>query len=222
MPKSTAKPPKLTPTSYVLLGLLARQPQSAYELITLMQSSLIRVYWPRVESHVYSEPKNLLLHKLVSEKKETLNGRNRTVYSITDKGALALKRWLADDANLDLRMQAEFMLKLLLADSGTSADIHNTLGKSLARSHADLEEAIAGVRKILDAEQHPKHGAPYNGIGINLMADILIARYRWGLYAQQTARGIDESTPMEDKIGIGKQAYADALAKMEEALQDLG
>ena len=77
MPKSKSKPPKLTPTSYALLGLLARKPQSAYELNAMMQYSSIRVYWPRVDSHVYSEPKKLLQHELVSEKKGKLNGRSR-------------------------------------------------------------------------------------------------------------------------------------------------
>ena len=58
--------PRLSPTSYALLGLLARGSASAYDLNTIMQTSLIRVFWPRAESHVYSEPKKLLAHGPVS------------------------------------------------------------------------------------------------------------------------------------------------------------
>ena len=125
--------PKLSPTSYAMLGLLARKPQSAYELNALMQHSLIRVYWPRAESHVYSEPKKLLAHRLVTEQKEKLSGRNRTVYTITDQGRDRLREWLRNEAGTDLRMQAEFMLKLILADAGSTTDARTTLEQSVSR-----------------------------------------------------------------------------------------
>jgi len=211
-------PPKLTPTSYALLGLLARKPQSAYELNSLMQNSLIRVYWPRVESHVYSEPKKLLRHELVSEKKGKTKGRNRTVYTITARGRKALKEWLSSDAEVELRMQAEFMLKLLLSDSGTVADVHNTLEKSLQSSRDDMETAIAGIRDILANEGSAKDGTPYNGIVINLMADILIARYRWGQYALEATENVDDEMSTADKMALGRTAYANALEKLEDAL----
>ena len=211
-------PPKLTPTSYALLGLLARKPQSAYELNSLMQNSLIRVYWPRVESHVYSEPKKLLRHELVSEKKGKTKGRNRTVYTITARGRKALKEWLSSDAEVELRMQAEFMLKLLLSDSGTVADVHNTLEKSLQSSRDDMETAIAGIRDILANEGSAKDGTPYNGIVINLMADILIARYRWGQYALEATENVDDEMSTAEKMALGSAAYANALEKLEDTL----
>ena len=122
--------PKLSPTSYAMLGLLARKPQSAYELNTLMQTSLIRVYWPRAESHVYSEPKKLLAHQLVTEQKEQVSGRNRTVYTITEQGRDYLRDWLSSENGTDLRMHAEFMLKLILADGGSASDAKATLAHS--------------------------------------------------------------------------------------------
>lgn len=214
-----AKLPKLTPTSYALLGLLARKPQSAYELNTQMQYSSIRVYWPRVESHVYSEPKKLLRHELVSEQKEKLNGRNRTVYTITPRGRKALKQWLSADDEVELRTQAEFMLKLVLADSGSAADARQTLEKSLLSTRDDLELAIDGIQRILANDGMDQEGAPYNGIVINLMADILIARYRWGHYALDTTRSVDDQMSAQDKTELARSAYADALVKMEEALR---
>jgi len=219
MTKTSPGLPKLTPTSYALLGLLARKPQTAYELNTQMQYSSIRVYWPRVESHVYSEPKKLLRHKLVSEKKGKLNGRNRTVYTITPKGKKALKQWLSADDEVELRTQAEFMLKLVLADSGSAADARQTLEKSLLSTHNDLELAIEGIQRILSQDETDQDGAPYNGIVINLMADILIARYHWGHYALDTTRSVNDHMSAEDRAKLARSAYADALAKMEEALR---
>ena len=67
---------KLTPTSYALLGLLARKPWSAYELNAHMQYSVLNAFWPRAASGVYSEPKKLVANKLAtaSEEERTRHG----------------------------------------------------------------------------------------------------------------------------------------------------
>jgi len=212
--------PKLSPTSYALLGLLARAPQSAYELNAVMQRSLIRAFWPRAESHVYSEPKKLLAHGLVSQRREQVNGRKRTVYTITDQGREALRAWMKDDANVDLRSQAEFMLKLILADSGTPGDAQKTLEKANVVSRSDLEAAIAGVDRVLSQSHYSVEGMPYNGIAMNLLADFLIARLRWGKYALDTSSGINEQSSPADKIALGRAAYREAQDKMTRALAE--
>jgi DNA-binding PadR family transcriptional regulator len=143
-----------------MLGLLARKPQSAYELNGLMQHSLIRVYWPRAESHVYSEPKKLLAHRLVTEKKEEMSGRNRTVYTLTDQGRNNLREWLRNEAGTDLRMQAEFMLKLILADAGSAEDARTTLERAYRASRQDIEEAIEGIQRIFDIPGSATEGMP--------------------------------------------------------------
>ena len=101
-----SKIPKLSPTSYALLGLLARQPQSAYELNALMQKSVIRVFWPRAESHVYSEPRKLVAAGFASEREERAKGRQRTVYAITAQGRKALTEWLQAPGTSELRTQS--------------------------------------------------------------------------------------------------------------------
>jgi PadR family transcriptional regulator AphA len=164
----------LSPTSYAMLGLLARKPQSAYELNTLMQTSLIRVYWPRAESHVYSEPKKLLALELVTEQKERVSGRNRTVYTISALGRATLQEWLRAQGSHDLRIQAEFMLKLILADGGTTGDAKATLEQSFQASQKDLAEGIEGIQRILSHPDYATEGMPYNGVAINLMADMQV------------------------------------------------
>lgn len=49
----------LTTTSFAILGLLAIQPWSTYELAQLMRRSL-QFVWPRAESNLYAEPKRLV------------------------------------------------------------------------------------------------------------------------------------------------------------------
>ncbi|MEH6569053.1 MAG: PadR family transcriptional regulator [Halioglobus sp.] len=213
------KLPKLSPTSYAMLGLLARNPQSAYELNTLMQNSLIRVYWPRAESHVYSEPKKLLAHALVTERQEQVSGRNRTVYTITAHGRGSLRDWLGKGTNPDLRMQAEFMLKLILADGGSADNARATLKLSVHASQLDLVEAVAGIERILSNPSYAAEGMPYNGIVINLMTDMLIARYQWGKFAFETTSDITDSSSTQGKQEMGRTAYREALSKMRQALE---
>ena len=50
---------KSTATSFALLGLLALQPWTAYELVAQANRSL-HFYWPRSEAHLYAELKRIV------------------------------------------------------------------------------------------------------------------------------------------------------------------
>ena len=56
-----AKTSPLTPTSYALLGLLAVQPWTTYELAKQVDRTMNR-FWPRAKSKLYEEPKKLVAH----------------------------------------------------------------------------------------------------------------------------------------------------------------
>ena len=53
--------PRLTTTTYGVLGLLAVRPHSTYELAKAMGRSVGRV-WPRAQSKLFEEPKKLVRH----------------------------------------------------------------------------------------------------------------------------------------------------------------
>lgn len=103
----------LTPTSYALLGLLAIQPWSSYELAKLMGRSLHYVL-ARAESNVYAEAKRLVVAGLAATEREAVGRRGRTVYSITEAGQAALDAWLAAPARPTL-LEAEALVKVLFA-----------------------------------------------------------------------------------------------------------
>lgn len=104
---------KLTTTSYVILGLLALRRWSTYELAQQMKRS-IHYYWPRVESHIYEEPKKLVAHGLATATREYAGRRPRTVYAITDEGRKALQTWLAEPGKGPL-VEFEGLVKVLFA-----------------------------------------------------------------------------------------------------------
>ena len=209
--------PKLSPTSYALLGLLTRGPQSAYELNQAMQSSLLRVFWPRAASHVYSEPKKLLAHGFVTEQEEHNGGRKRTVYTITPAGREELSAWLASEGSAELRSQSEFMLKVILANEGSIESAHNTLAQAKRESEADIEQAIAGIEAILGDNTWADHGMPWNGIAINLMAETLVARQRWHDYAAALQDGRIAEASEEERKNVGREAYRRALDILRQA-----
>jgi DNA-binding PadR family transcriptional regulator len=62
-------PRPLTTTSFALLGLLSVRPWSAYELTGQMKRGM-RHTWPRTETRVYQEPKNLVAHGLANAASE--------------------------------------------------------------------------------------------------------------------------------------------------------
>src|SRR5687768_7758504 len=82
----------LTPTSYAMLGLLAVQPWTTYELAKQMDHTLSR-FWPRAKSKLYEEPKKLVAQGLAKATDDAVGRRPRTIYAITPKGRRALAAW---------------------------------------------------------------------------------------------------------------------------------
>lgn len=117
--------PKLTTTTYVILGHLALRPWSAYELARQMQRST-RHYWPRAESKIYDEPKKLVAHGLATSTREHVGRRPRTVYEITDEGRRALERWLEEPGGAPV-VEFEGAVKVLFAEQGTKEQLLATL-----------------------------------------------------------------------------------------------
>lgn len=133
-----SRPSALTTTSYAILGLLAVEPWSTYELTKQMDRSLGRI-WPRAQSKLYEEPKKLVEHGLARARTEPVGRRPRTTYTITAAGRRALAVWLAEPGAGPV-LEFEGLLKLFLAEHGTKAD---ALG-SLAAVHEWAIERNAG------------------------------------------------------------------------------
>jgi DNA-binding PadR family transcriptional regulator len=88
---------KLTPTSYIVLGLLeAAAPAEAtpYDLKQMMAISVDN-FWSTPHAQVYREPERLAAGGFAIERREE-TGRRRRFYAITDRGRAALDAWLAE------------------------------------------------------------------------------------------------------------------------------
>lgn len=138
---------KLTATSYAILGLLALRPWSAYELTKQVRRSL-RFCWPRAETRLYQEPKNLVEHGLVKATTTASGRRSRTEYAITAKGRKALRAWLGEPS-APPRLESEALLRLFFAEHGTKEDLLATLAEVEAQALAQREQAVAQATEYL-------------------------------------------------------------------------
>ena len=136
---------RLSTTSYAVLGLLAIQPWSTYELTRQMDRSLGRI-WPRAASKLYEEPKKLVAHGLASSRQERVGRRPRTVYAITSAGRRALAEWLAEPGS-GPELESQQLLKVFFADQGSRADALATV----AAARAWAEERNADNRDVAQA-----------------------------------------------------------------------
>src|SRR5919109_5547208 len=85
---------ELSPTAYVILGMLAWRPMSGYDIKTLVDHST-RFFWAASYGQIYPDLRRLAAAGLVEGEPEQGSGRRRTSYSITEAGRAELREWLA-------------------------------------------------------------------------------------------------------------------------------
>jgi len=137
---------RLHPLSYVVLVLVGRGGAGPHDLRQMAHRG--RVYWDAAPSQWYAEPKRLAEHGYLDAHKQPGRTRERTHYTLTDRGREALAEWVRTPAVLP-RVQNEPVVRLLAADLVEPAAVL----EGLQAMRPDLEAAIAGV-----AEGHERAG----------------------------------------------------------------
>lgn len=106
---------RLSPTSYLVLGLLAREgPSTPYELEGHVRATLGN-FWSFPHTLLYSEPPRLAALGLVTETREA-EGRRRRVFTITSAGGSALSTWLDRPSGASTELRDPGLLQLFFAD----------------------------------------------------------------------------------------------------------
>ena len=136
-----------TATSFAVLGLLAVQPWTAYELVAQSRRSL-HWFWPRSEAHLYAELKRLV--ERGHAEAEVLEGgrRRRTRYTITPLGRAALQDWLRTEP-APPALEIEGVLRLLLGDQGSVKDLRAALEATARQARAVRAEGLPLVDDLL-------------------------------------------------------------------------
>ncbi len=209
--------PKLTTTSYAVLGLLRRRPWSAYELTQYMRNSILRAVWPRAESHLYSEPKLLEKRAFVVSHQEQNGARKRTVYSITDLGRRALSEWLLAQRESEFRFEYELLVRFAFAESVDSNDVQGYLQQVRADALRDARAAMLGVEEMLQTLDELKTSdyAVYSGAMIHMVIDQLETRISW---AAQMSERFSAAAKINSPAALVEELYLGAEQRLRDIL----
>ena len=141
---------RLTSTSYLVLGLLAREgPSTPYDLEQHVRATLGN-FWSFPHTLLYSEPPRLAALGLVTEARET-EGRRRRVFAITPAGVSALSSWLDRPSAAPAELRDPGLLQLFFADLASDEARQRLAERQLAIHQAKL----AGYREDELAERRP-------------------------------------------------------------------
>jgi len=141
----------LTPTSYLVLGLLVREgPSTPYELKRHVATT-IGHFWSFPHALLYKEPARLARLGLVTEVREEL-GRRRRLFTITDAGEGALRAWISHPTRHQTELRDLALLQLFFADLESSAATLAIAEEQLALHQAQLSgyEADQRIEARLD------------------------------------------------------------------------
>lgn len=154
---------ELTPTSYIVLGLLDEAPGTPYDLKARVAAGLGN-FWPVQHAQLYTETARLAREGFLDEEREE-EGRRRKTYSITKAGKAALSAWLEEGGADDLpEVRDPGLLKVYLgADPKVIAAAQVAAQKARLKEWENLRVALSGY----DVPEGP---------GITLDAGIAYAR----------------------------------------------
>jgi DNA-binding PadR family transcriptional regulator len=152
--------------SYEILGLVGRTGAGAHDLLRLARRGRM-LAWAG-ESQYYSEPKRLAKLGYLSARKEPGKTRERTVYTLTDKGLGALREYARTPVSF-IPLKSDPLLRLLICD---------LVGEAVTRkSMATLRADIADIEwRLDDAERTAKelpHRQKYLLLVIGFLRELL-------------------------------------------------
>jgi PadR family transcriptional regulator, regulatory protein AphA len=141
--------PDLTPVSYVVLGLVARDgPSTPYALKAAVGRGVAH-FWQFPHSQIYAETERLARLGLLAEEREQ-TGRRRRSYRITAEGRAALAAWLAEPTDEPLQVRSLGLLKLFFAQHAAPEDVAE-LARAQAELHRGWVEVTNGIVERLQA-----------------------------------------------------------------------
>ena len=141
---------ELTLFSYEILGLVGREGAGPHDLLRMARHGRM-LAWAG-ESQYYTEPKRLAKLGYLSARKAPGKTRERTVYTLTEKGLEALRRYARTPVAFT-PLKSEPLLRLLLCD---------LVGEDVTReSITTLRDDIADIQLRLDDSERTARQLPH-------------------------------------------------------------
>ena len=140
--------------SYEILGLVGRGGAGAHDLLRMARAGRM-LDWAG-ESQYYVEPKRLARLGYLEARKEPGKTRERTVYSLTDKGLDALREH-ARTAAVFTPVKSDMLLRLLLADlvgEEPTREAVVALRREIAELSGQLDDSAANAATLPHREKY--------------------------------------------------------------------
>jgi len=180
--------------SYEILGLVGDGGAGAHDLLRMARDGRL-LDWAG-ESQYYVEPKRLARLGYLDARKEQGKTRERTVYTLTDKGRRALADY-ADTAVGVTPLKSEALLRLLICD---------LVGEEITRnSLTTIRDDVADLRRRLDESAERAGELPHREKYLRLVIEFLR-----GYLALHERLVDDVEREFESSVNAGTPARAGA------------
>jgi DNA-binding PadR family transcriptional regulator len=157
---------RLTLFSYEVLGLVGRRGVGPHDLKHMVQRG--RIFDWAGESRYYTEPKRLARLGYLRATRAPGKTRERTVYTLTDRGLDALREWAATPTRFT-PVKSEVNVRLLVTDLVGEA----VTRQSVAALRDDLADLRARLDEAEDAAAALSHRQKYLLLSLRFMRRLL-------------------------------------------------
>ena len=148
--------------SYEILGLVGSAGAGTHDLRRMVRQGRM-LDWAG-ESQYYVEPKRLARLGYLEARKEPGKTRDRTVYTLTEKGRTALREWAQTPVRFT-PLKSELLVRLLIAD---------LVGEAATRAAIlALREDIDDLFARVDAAEESAQGLPHRRKYLLLVTEFL-------------------------------------------------
>ncbi len=191
-------PIKLTPHSYLILGMVRLGISSGYAIKKAADGST-QNFWPISLAQVYPELARLEGADLLVRHDDPQGGRNRSAYAITAKGEESLRAWLCSPTMVRPQMRDEALLRVFFADALEGEDQLKLIRMVRERNHNQADELRSEI--IPRAEAFEPLGIHYLAVSARFLGNFMTFAESWlaqleaQLEAEQEAPAIGTSQP---------------------------
>ena len=161
----------LTLFSYEVLALVGGGGAGAHDLLRMAKQGRF-LAWAG-ESQYYVEPKRLAKLGYLEARKEPGKTRERTVYTLTEKGLEALREWVRTPVHF-----TPFKSEALLRTLATDLVGEDAVREGFASLHEDLEDMRARVKETAERAKTLPHREKYLNLGLEFVEGLI------GLYEE--------------------------------------
>ncbi len=135
---------RLTPTSYIVLGLLELAGESTPYALKQLVARSVGYFWTLQHAQLYTEPERLARAGYVTEEREE-TGRRRKLYALTDKGRRALDDWRTETTAEIAELREPALLKLFFgADPRQLAAVQIPANRARLAEYEAIRDSMPG------------------------------------------------------------------------------